>query len=99
MQKQKIGLQCHITTPWRVKILHDNQIDFNENKYGFKYLNDVPPWDDCLPYEYIDAEVEKRLKKNKGQLTGDEMEKETKHYLKSLKSWSQLVKDNYYWNW
>ena len=30
-KKQKIGLQCYITIPLCVTIIHDNQIDFNEN--------------------------------------------------------------------
>ena len=50
----------------------------------FKYLNEVPPSDDWFPYEYIDAEVNNKLDKTKGQLAGDEMEKETKHYVEYL---------------
>ena len=37
-----------------------------------------------FPYEYIDDEVKKKLDETKGQLAGDEMEKETKHYVESL---------------
>ena len=55
-QKQTIGLQCHITIPRRVTIIYDNKIGFNENRDVFKYLNDVTPSDDWLPYKYIDAE-------------------------------------------
>ena len=84
MQKQTIGLQCYLNIPRRVTILHDNQIDFNENKYVFKDLNEVPPSDDWFPYEYIDAEVNKKLDKTKGRLACDEMENETKHYMESL---------------
>ena len=47
----------------------------------FKDLNYVPPSDDLFLYEYIDAEVKKKLDKTKGQLAGGEMEKETKHYV------------------
>ena len=50
----------------------------------FKDLNEVPPSDDWLPYEYIDAEVNKKLDKTKGRLVGDEMEKETKSYVECL---------------
>ena len=50
----------------------------------FKYLNQVPPSDDWPPYEYIDAEVNKKLEKTKGRIAGDEMEKETKYYVESL---------------
>ena len=50
----------------------------------FKYLNEVPPSDDWFPYEYIDAEVNNKLDKTKGQLAGNEMEKETKYYVESL---------------
>ena len=84
MQKLTIGLQCYLTTPRRVTILHDNRIDFNKNKDLFKDLNEVPPSDGWLPYEYIDAEVNKKLDKTKGRLAGNEMEKETKHYVESL---------------
>ena len=37
-------------------------------------LNEFPPSDDWLPYEYIDAEVTKKLDKTEGQLVGNEME-------------------------
>ena len=50
----------------------------------FKDLNDVPPSDDWLPYEYIDAEVNRKLYETKGQLAGDEMEKDTDNYVKYL---------------
>ena len=50
----------------------------------FKYLNDVPPSDHWFPYEYIDAEVNNKVYKTKGQLAGDEMEKETKNYVEYL---------------
>ena len=50
----------------------------------FKDLNKVPPPDDCLPYEYIDSEVKKKVEKSKGQLAGDEMENENKHNVESL---------------
>ena len=46
----------------------------------FKDLNEVPPLDYWFSYEYIDAEVNKKLEEAKGQLAGYEMEKETKHY-------------------
>ena len=75
LQKQKIGLQCHLTILQRVTILHENRIDFNENRYVFKYLNDVPPSDDWFPYEIIDAEVKRKVDETKGQITGDEIEK------------------------
>ena len=50
----------------------------------FKDLNEFPPSYFWFPYEYIDAEVKKKLNETKGQLAGDEMEKETKHYVESL---------------
>ena len=50
----------------------------------FKYLNEVPPSDDWFKYEYIDADINKKLDKTKGRLAGDEMEKETKHYVEYL---------------
>ena len=77
-------MQCYLTIPQRVTILHDNRIDFNENKYVFKDLNEVPPSDYWFLYEYIDPEVNKTLDKTKGQLAGDEMEKETKLYVEFL---------------
>ena len=60
----------------------------------FKDLNEVPPSDNCYPYEYIDAEVENKLDINKGQLTGNEMEKETKNYVEYLNNdpnWSKRI--------
>ena len=48
--QKKIGLQCHQTIPRRVTIIHCNIIDFNENINVFKYLNEVPPSDDWVPY-------------------------------------------------
>ena len=59
-------------------------VDFNENKDLFKDLNKFPLSYDSFPYEYIDNEVNKKLDKTKGQLAGDEMEKETKHYVEYL---------------
>ena len=43
LKKQTIGLQCYLTIPQRVTIIHDNRIDFNENRDVFKDLNEVPP--------------------------------------------------------
>ena len=74
-QKQTIGLQCYLTIPRSVTILHDNRIDFNENRDLFKDLNEVPPSDDWFPYEYIDAEVNNKLDKTKVRLAGDEMKR------------------------
>ena len=50
----------------------------------FKDLNEVPPLDDWFQYEYIDSDVNKKLEKTKKRLTGNEIEKETKHYAESL---------------
>ena len=50
----------------------------------YKYLNEVSSSDDCLPYKYIDAEVNKKLDKTKVRLAGDEMEKVTRHYVEYL---------------
>ena len=83
LQKQ-IGLQCHLTIPVRVTIIHDNRIDFNENKNVFKYLNEVPPSDYWFPYEYIDAEVKKKVNKTKRKLADNEMGRDDKHYVESL---------------
>ena len=41
LKKQTIGLQYHLTITRRVKIIHDNQIDFNENINVFKDLDEV----------------------------------------------------------
>ena len=49
-----------------------------------KDLNEVLPSDDRSPYEYIDAEIDKKLDKIKGLLAGNEVEKETKHYVESI---------------
>ena len=50
----------------------------------FKYLNEVPPSDYWFQYEYIYAEVNKKLDKTKGRIADNEMEKETKNYEESL---------------
>ena len=50
----------------------------------FKDLNEFPPSDDRFPYEYIDAEVKKKVDKTKGHFACDEMEKETKHYMEYI---------------
>ena len=47
----------------------------------WKKLNEVSPSDDCFPYEYIDAEVNKNLDDTKGWVAGTQMEKEAKHYV------------------
>ena len=60
------SLQCYLTIPRRVTILYNNKMDLNENKDGLKDLNEVPPSDDWLPYEYIDVEVNMKLDKTKG---------------------------------
>ena len=49
-----------------------------------KYSNEVPPSYDWFPYEYIDAEVRKKIDETKRQLAGDEIEKETKNYVEYL---------------
>ena len=49
-----------------------------------KDLNEVPPSYYWFPYEYIDAEVNKKLDKTKGRLAGNEIGKETKHYVEYL---------------
>ena len=84
LQKKTIGLQCFPTIPRRVTILYDNRNQFNQNKGVFKDLNEVPPSYDSFPYEYIDTEVKEKLDKTKGQLTGNEMENETKNYVESI---------------
>ena len=66
LQKQTIVLQCYLTIPRRVTILHDDLIESNKNRDMFKDLNEVPPSDYWFPYEYIDAEVNKKLDKSKG---------------------------------
>ena len=82
--RKKIGLQCYLTILQSVTFLYDNRIDFNDNKYVFKYLNEFPPSYDWFPFEYIDSEVKKKIDKTKGQLSGDKMEKDTKNYVESL---------------
>ena len=58
----------------------------------YKYLNEVSPSYDWFPYEYIDAEVNKKLDKTKGILAGNGMEKDTKHYVESLNHNSKWLK-------
>ena len=72
-RNKTIGLQYCLTIPRCVTIIDENQIDFNGNKDVLKHLNVVPTSDDWFPYEYIDAEVNKKLDKTKRQLAGDEM--------------------------
>ena len=84
LQKKTIGLQYYLTIPWRVTIIYGNWIELNDKKYVLKKFKEVPLSDDWFPYEYIDAEVKKKLDKTKGNIAGDEMEKETEHYVESL---------------
>ena len=56
----------------------------------FKDLNEVPPSYDWFPYEYIYAEVKNKIDETRRQLAGNEMEKETKHYVEYI---------NHYPNW
>ena len=60
--RKTIGLQCYLTIPRHVTIIYDNQIYFNENKYVFRYFNEVPPSYDWFSYEYIDAEIKNYIK-------------------------------------
>ena len=50
----------------------------------YKDLKEVSSSDSCFPYEYIDAEVNKKLDETKGRLVGDEMEKEAKNYMEYI---------------
>ena len=93
--QKTIGLQCHQTFPQRVTIIHENQIDLNENINVFKYLNQVQPSDHWFPYKYIDAEVKNKIDKTKRQLAGDEMEKESKHYVEYLNHDPNWLKKNF----
>ena len=58
----------------------------------FKDLNEVLLSDYLFLYEYFDAEVNNKVNKTKGQLTGNEMEEETKHYMGYLKYDNNLLK-------
>ena len=64
--KKKIGLQCYLKIPRHVTIIHDNRIDFNENKDMLKDLNEVPPSDYWFPYEYINSEVNDKVDNTRG---------------------------------
>ena len=63
--KKTIGLQFYLTILRRVTILYNNQIYYNEKKYVFKDLNEVPQKDYWFPYKYIDAAVNTKLDKTK----------------------------------
>ena len=65
----------------------------------YKDLNEVPPSYDWFLYEYIDAEVKKKLDKTKLRFAGDEMEKETKQYVEYLNhnpNWLKKFHENVY---
>ena len=66
LQRKTVGLQCYPTIPRHVTIIHDNRIDFNENKDMIKDLNEVPPSDYWFPYEYINSEVNDKLDNTRG---------------------------------
>ena len=60
----------------------------------FKYLNEFPPSYDWFPYEYIDAEVKKKVDKTKEKLAGVEMEMETENYVEYIihdPNWSKTI--------
>ena len=86
-----MSLKYCLTIPQRVTFIYGNLIDLNENKYVFKDLNEFPPSYDWSPYEYNNAEVRNKLNRTKGQIAGDEMEKETKHYAESLNHDTNLL--------
>ena len=92
LKKETIGLQCHQKIPRHVTIIYDNRINFIENINVFKDLNEVPLSNDWLPYEYNDAEVNKKIDEIRIQHAGNEMEKETNHYVKSLNHDPNLLK-------
>ena len=75
LQKKIIGLQYYLTIPRRVTFIYDNRIDLDKNKDVFKDLNEFTPSYYWFSYEYINAEVRKKVDKTKGQLTGNEIEK------------------------
>ena len=58
----------------------------------FKYLNEVPPSDDWLPYEYIDSKVKNKVEETRRQLAGNELEKETKNYVEYLNHYTKWLK-------
>ena len=90
--RKTIVLQCYLTIPWCVIFIYDNQIYLNENKDVFKDLNDFPPLDDWFSYEYIDAKFKNEIDKTKGQLAGNEMLKETKHYVEYINNNTNWLK-------
>ena len=50
----------------------------------YKDLNKVSPSSDWFPWKYIDAQVNKKLDETNGRPAGDDMEKETKHYMEFI---------------
>ena len=61
-----MGLQCYQTIPRHVTIIHYNQVKKREYSAVYKYLNKVSTSGGQFPYEYIDAEVNKKLDETKG---------------------------------
>ena len=82
--KKNIGLQYLQTIPRRVTFLHDDRINLNIHKNMFINLHDVPTSENWFPNKYIEAEIKKKLEKNRGQLTSDETENEIRHYVESI---------------
>ena len=60
----------------------------------YKDLDEVSPRDEWFPFKYIDAEANNKLDETKGRLTGNEIEKESKHHVESINhdpNWLNII--------
>ena len=73
-QKKTIGLQWLHTIPRRVTFLHDDRINFNIHKNVFIHLYVDPTSETWFLNKYVEAEINKKIEKTRGQLASDEME-------------------------
>ena len=63
----------------------------------FINLHDVPTLENWFPNKYIEAEINKKLDKARGQLASDEMKNEIRHYVESLNhdpQWVRIIRDD-----
>ena len=84
-QKQTIGLQCLYTIPRRVRVLHDNRINFNMHKNEFRYLDGISTSETWFLNKYIEYDIKKKVDKTREQLACDEMAYDIRQYRYFLK--------------
>ena len=74
-----IGLQCLYNIPQRVKFLHDDRINFNNQKNVFRDLDGISTSVTFFSKNFINDEIKKRVDKTRDQLASDKMAYKIRH--------------------